>query len=49
MLRYNGQRQRLLSVSGVVKKFAGKQKNKRSIFAVDGVDFSLYEGECLGM
>ena len=39
----------LLSASGVRKEFAAKQKKHRGVVAVDGVDFRLFQGECLGI
>ena len=39
----------LLSVSHVEKVFAAHHKKQKDVIAVNGVDFDLYKGECLGI
>ncbi|MBR0401572.1 MAG: ABC transporter ATP-binding protein [Lachnospiraceae bacterium] len=39
----------LLAVKGVVKEFASHHKKQKGVIAVNGADFSLFKGECLGI
>ena len=40
---------KLLSVSNVEKVFAAHHKKQKDVIAVNGIDFDLHKGECLGI